>query len=135
MIIDVYALQFHPINRNRPTIIITFKALFVGMYTSLAWLSVGSSYYFDSATRSAKVNAKWELGANGWHVINESSAAASCVNSSKLQILKRNGKTIKMQHLEDTSRIQNPVQNIIIEKKLDLNNFSLVTQSSLRIQG
>ena len=31
------------------------------MYTSLAWLLVGSSYYFDSAARSAKVNAKWEL--------------------------------------------------------------------------
>ena len=62
------------------------------------------------------INADLTKDASEWHVINESSVGATCVNLSKLQILKRNGKTIKMQHLEDTSRIQNPVQNIIIEK-------------------
>ena len=38
-----------------------------------------------------KINADLTKDASEWHVINESSVGATCVNSSKLQISKGNG--------------------------------------------
>ena len=58
------------------------------------------------------INADLTKDASEWHVINESSVGATCVNSSKLQISKGND------NKDATLRghVQNPVQNIIIVK-------------------